>query len=153
MLRGCLMSRLHAVSQGQVCWGTIVCRHTETEVKDQAYVSWLLNVTATCSVYLRTDFLRHFWVLPHWDRNLNIKLPISPGSSIMTPGELVLASTLQHQMLEGVAGGGARERHESTSFKVNCMNQPMESWVRSVDLRLTRQTPYQWATVTLGLSG
>ena len=58
------------------------------------FVCWLLIVPATCECISGTDLHRQFYVLPHWDRKLQIKLSISPSHSILTPGRPVPVLTL-----------------------------------------------------------
>ena len=40
-------------------------REKEREDRDIFFLSWLLNVTATCQCISGTDLLRQFYVLPH----------------------------------------------------------------------------------------
>ena len=42
------------------------------------FVSWSLNVPATCECSSGTDLLRQFYVLPHWDRSCRPNFPSYP---------------------------------------------------------------------------
>ena len=55
----------------------------------------LFNVPATRECISGTDLHRQFYVLPHRDKKLRIKLLTSPGHGILTPGQPVPALTVQ----------------------------------------------------------
>ena len=69
------------------------------------FVCWLLNVPATCGVYLRDRSAQTILHAATLRQKLQIQLSISPSHNILTLGQPVLALTLHRQAHGRVATG------------------------------------------------
>ena len=89
-------------------------------------MSWLLNATTACNVYLKDGFAEAIVraVTLRW--KLQIKLPISLSHSILTPSQLVPMLTLKHQALGRVEIGGPVFKYDSTWNKISLAKAGIE---------------------------